>query len=148
RHATEDFEKFEFNTIVSGLMEMTNALYKYREALEGTPAWDEAITTLLKLMAPITPHIAEEMWSRRGLPYSIHQQAWPQWDPALAAEETITIVVQINGKVRDRFEAPAGIGEAEAKEKALATEGAQKYMAGKPPAKVLYVPGRLVNIVV
>ncbi len=148
KRVTEDFEKFEFNTIVSGLMEMTNALYKYRAATEGTPAWDEAITTLLKLMAPVTPHIAEELWAKRKRPYSIHQQAWPQWDPAIAAEEMITLVVQINGKVRDRFEAPAAITEAEAKERALATEGAKKYMNGQAPKKVLYVPGRLVNIVV
>ena len=148
KRVTEDFEKFEFNTIVSGLMEMTNALYKYRAATQGTPAWDEAINTMLLLMAPVTPHIAEELWTRRGQPYSIHQQAWPKWDPAIAAEELITIVVQINGKVRDRFEAPATITEAEAKEKALATEGAQKYMNGQAPKKVLYVPGKLVNIVV
>ncbi|MBM2848185.1 MAG: leucyl-tRNA synthetase [Anaerolineales bacterium] len=148
KRVTEDFEKFEFNTIVSGLMEMTNALYKYRAATQGTPAWDEAINTMLLLMAPVTPHIAEELWTRRGQPYSIHQQAWPKWDPAIAAEELITIVVQINGKVRDRFEAPATITEAEAKEKALATEGAQKHMNGQAPKRVLYVPGKLVNIVV
>ena len=148
KRVTEDFEKFEFNTIVSGLMEMTNALYQYRAATQGTPAWDEAINTLLLLMAPVTPHIAEELWTRRGQPYSIHQQAWPKWDPAIAAEELITIVVQINGKVRDRFEAPATITEAEAKEKALATEGAQKHMNGQAPKRVLYVPGKLVNIVV
>lgn len=148
KRVTHDFEKFEFNTIVSALMEMTNALYKYRAATEGSPAWEEAVKTLLLLMAPVTPHIAEELWAKQKRPYSIHQQMWPQWDPAIAAEEKITIVVQINGKVRDRFEAPAGITEAEATEKALATEGAKKYMNGQAPRKVLYVPGRLVNIVV
>ena len=144
----DDLEKFEFNTIVAALMEMTNALYKYRATVSGTPAWDEAINAMLLLMAPVTPHIAEELWQRRGQPYSIHQQAWPQWDPALAAEEMITIVVQINGKVRDRFEVPAGVTEEAAKAKALATEGARRFMDGKAPQKVLYVPGRLVNIVV
>src|SRR5574341_311720 len=144
KRVTEDFEKFEFNTIVSALMEMTNALYKYRRAIEGTPAWDEAIDAMLLLMAPVTPHIAEELWTRRGHPYSIHQQAWPQWDPAIAAEEMITIVVQVNGKVRDRFEAPAAVTEAEAKAKALATEGAKRHMDGKSPKSVVYVPGRLV----
>ena len=148
KRVSEDFEKFEFNTIISALMEFTNALYKYRETQAGTPAWDEAIKTLLLLMAPVTPHIAEELWTRRGQPYSIHQQAWPQWDPAIAAEEMVTIVVQVNGKVRDRFEAPATITEAEAKQKALATDGAKRNMDGKSPKKVLYVPGRLVNIVV
>ncbi|HLE27792.1 MAG TPA: leucine--tRNA ligase [Anaerolineales bacterium] len=144
----EDFEQFEFNTIVSALMEMTNALYKYREMTRDTPAWDEAVKTMLLLMAPVTPHIAEELWAQRGQPYSIHQQVWPAWDPAIAAEEMLTIVVQVNGKVRDRFDAPAAITEAEAKQKALATEGARRNMDGKEPKKVLYVPGRLVNIVV
>ncbi|MGH2592578.1 MAG: leucine--tRNA ligase [Anaerolineae bacterium] len=148
KRVTDDFEAFEFNTIVSGLMEMTNALYKHRATTEGAPAWDEAITTLLKLIAPITPHLAEELWARRGLPHSIHQQPWPEYDAAAAAEETITLVVQVNGKVRDRIEVPPDIGEEEAKQKALATEGAKRHMDGQSPKKVLYVPGRLVNIVV
>jgi leucyl-tRNA synthetase len=144
----DDFENFEFNTIVSALMEMTNALYKYRATTEGTPAWDEAIKTLLLLCAPVTPHLAEELWARRGLPYSIHQQAWPEYDATAAAEATITLVVQVNGKVRDRIQVRPDIGEEEAKQTALATEGAQRYMDGKSPKKVLYVPRRLVNIVV
>ncbi|HJW82762.1 MAG TPA: leucine--tRNA ligase [Anaerolineae bacterium] len=148
KQVTDDFEAFEFNTIVSTLMKLTNALVDFREKLEGTPAWDEALTTLLKLLAPVTPHIAEELWTRRGLPYSIHRQAWPEHDAAAAAEEIITLVVQVNGKVRDRIEAPADIGEEEAKQKALATDGARRSMDGRPAKKVLYVPGRLVNIVV
>jgi leucyl-tRNA synthetase len=148
QRVTDDFERFEFNTIVSGLMEFTNALYKYRETTENTPAWAEAIRTLLLLMAPITPHIAEELWQRRGMPYSIHQQLWPEHNPALAAEEMIMLVVQVNGKVRDRVQVPADITEERAKEIALATEGARKYMDGKPPRQVVYVPGRLVSIVV
>ena len=148
KQVTDDFEAFEFNTIVSTLMKMTNALYDVREKLEGTPAWDEAITTLLKLLAPVTPHIAEELWTRRRLPYSIHQQAWPESDAAAAAEEMITLVVQVNGKVRDRIEVTATIAEDEAKTKALATDGAQRTLDGRAPKKVLYVPGRLVNIVV
>jgi leucyl-tRNA synthetase len=141
-------QTFSFNTMIAALMEYSNYLIKAREtSVVNTPAWEEAIDTLLLLMAPTFPHIGEEMWMRRGRPYSIHQQAWPTWDEALAAEETITIVVQVNGKVRDRFDAPSDIGEDEAKVRALATEGAQKHLAGKPPAKVIYVPGRLVNIV-
>jgi leucyl-tRNA synthetase len=148
KKVTDDFEHFEFNTIVSALMEMTNALYRHRASLAGTPAWDEAIRALLLLSAPVTPHLTEELWARRGLPYSIHQQAWPEYDAAAAAEETITLVVQINGKVRDRIQVAADIGEEEATARALATEGAQRHLDGKPPKKVLYVPGRLVNIVV
>ncbi len=148
KRVTDDFEDFEFNTIVSALMEMTNALVKYRATSEGTPAWEEAIKALLLLTAPVTPHLAEELWARRGLPYSIHQQPWPEYDAAAAAEETITLVVQVNGKVRDRIEVPPDIGEEEAKARALATDGAIRYLDGKTPKKVLYVPRRLVNIVV
>jgi leucyl-tRNA synthetase len=148
KKVTDDFEAFEFNTIISSLMSLTNRLHEYRDSLEGTPVWNEAIETLLKLMAPVTPHIAEELWAQRGLPYSIHQQAWPQYDAAAAAEDMITLVVQINGKVRDRLEVPADISEAEAKAKALSSEIVQKFLDGKEPSKMVYVAGKLVSIVV
>ena len=86
--------------------------------------------------------------ARRKRRFSCHQHAWPTWDDELAAEETLTIAVQVNGKVRDRFDAPADIGEEEAKAQALATPGARKFLADKQTLKVIYVPGRLVNIVV
>jgi leucyl-tRNA synthetase len=129
-------------------MEMTNALFRHREGTAGSEAWEEAISTLLLLMAPLTPHIAEELWSRRNRPYSIHQHAWPEYDAAVAAEELITIVVQINGKVRDRVQVPADIAEQDAIDAALRTEGARRYLSDQPLAKIKYVPGRLVNIVV
>jgi len=149
RKVTQDMERFSFNTMIAALMEYTNHMVRAKETpVAQTAAWQEATKTLLLLMAPSFPHISEELWERAGHDYSIHQQAWPTWDDELAAEETITIVVQVNGKVRDRFEAPADIGEEEAKEQALATPGAQKHLNGKQPLKVIYVPGRLVNIVV
>ncbi|MCC7359432.1 MAG: leucine--tRNA ligase [Anaerolineales bacterium] len=147
KKVSDDFEAFEFNTIVSTLMELTNTLHKHRPALAGAPAWEEAYTALLKLMAPITPHITEELWERRGGAYSIHQQSWPVYDAAAAAEAHITIVVQVNGKVRDRIQAAADISAEAAKAQALASEGAVKFMEGKTPRSVIYVPGRLVNIV-
>ncbi|MBC8248496.1 MAG: leucine--tRNA ligase, partial [Anaerolineales bacterium] len=82
-----------------------------------------------------------------GRPYSVHQQNWPTWSEELAAEEVITLIVQINGKVRDRLEVPVDIGEEEAKELALASDGAQRHLEGLEVKKVVYVPGRLVNIV-
>jgi leucyl-tRNA synthetase len=149
RKVTHDIERFSFNTMVAALMEYTNHMVKAKETpVAQTPAWGEAVETLLLLMAPSFPHISEELWARTGRTYSIHQQLWPAWDEELAAEETVTIVVQVNGKVRDRFDAPAEIGEEEAKEKALVTPGAQKHLDGKQPLKVIYIPGRLVNIVV
>jgi len=148
KKVTNDFEAYEFNTIVSALMVLTNALYKYRETTEGAPEWGEAVNTLLKLTAPVTPHIAEELWARRGQKYSIHQQSWPEYDAAAAAEDVITLVVQVNGKVRDRLTLPANVTEAEARAAALASEAVKKHLDGKPPQKVIYVPGKLVNVVV
>jgi leucyl-tRNA synthetase len=148
KRVTDDFEAFEFNTIVSALMMLTNELYKYRESLEGAPAWHEAVTTLLKMMAPITPHIAEELWEQRGLPYSIHQQPWPEYDISAAAEELITIVLQVNGKVRDKLEVPVDTDRAEIERLALESDRIKSFLDGKPIRKVIIVPGKLVNIVV
>ncbi len=149
RQVTHDFETFEFNTIVSGLMELMNDMYRAREAgAAGTPAWDEAVEIYLKMMAPVTPHIAEELWAWFGRPYSIHHQPWPEVDEAAALEEMVTLVVQVNGKLRDRISVPAGISEDEARSKALSSESVQKFLNGKSPRNVIVVPGRLVNIVV
>ena len=102
----------------------------------------------LRMMAPITPHIAEELWAQLGKPYSIHQQDWPQVDEDATIEEMFTLVIQVNGKVRDKVRVSVGIGEEKAKEIALASEHVQKYLGGKQHRKVICVPGRLVNIVV
>jgi leucyl-tRNA synthetase len=110
--------------------------------------FEQAVNTLLLLMAPTTPHIAEELWARRGNDYSVHNQDWPEFDPDLAAEEQITLIVQVNGKVRDRMEVPADISEEEAKQLALDSEVARRFIQDKDLRDVIYVPGRLVNIVV
>ena len=99
-------------------------------------------------MAPGFPHIAEEMWERSGQPYSVHQQNWPTWDEELAKEDVIEIAVQVNGKVRDKIEVPLDIDAEAAKAQAQAVEGVQRHVEGKNVVKVIYVPGRLVNIVV
>jgi len=149
KQVSHDIENFEFNTVISALMELTNELSASRDAgLAGTPAFKKAVETLLLLMAPPTPHIAEELWARLGKPYSIHNQPWPDYDPELAKEEQITLIVQVNGKVRDRIMVDAGISEEDARIAALASETAQRFMDGKEPREVIVVPGRLVNIVV
>jgi leucyl-tRNA synthetase len=147
---TRDFENFEFNTIVSSLMELLNFMVDAKEkGVVGTPAWDEALDIYLRMMAPVTPHIAEELWVKiLNKPYSIHNQSWPVVDEAATVEDEITLVVQVNGKLRDRITVPLGITENEAKAKALASEGAQRFMDGKAARKVIYIPGRLINIVV
>ncbi len=149
KRVTDDMEAFAFNTIIAGLMEFTNVLIKAKETpVYGTEPWEEAVETLLLLLAPCCPHIAEELWARTGRPYSVHQQLWPQFDADLAAEEMITLVVQINGKLRARLEAPADITEEAAREAALSDGNIQRHIAGREVRKVIYVPGRLVNVVV
>jgi leucyl-tRNA synthetase len=148
RKVTEDLKGFAFNTAIAALMELRNTLQNKKAALYGSAAWDEAIESLLLLLCPIAPHITEELWSCLGKPYSIHQQAWPAWDKEVAAEETFMLIVQINGKLRDRIPVPVDIDEAGARALALASEKAQRYIGDKEPRKVIYVPGRLVNIVV
>ncbi len=149
RRVTRDFEQFEFNTIVSSLMELLNEMYKMREAgAAGSDEWKEAQEIYLKMMAPVTPHIAEELWFQFGKPYSIHQQSWPQVDEAAAKEDSIELPVQINGKVRDRIIVPAEATEEEVRAAALASEIVQKYLEGKEPRKVIVVKGKLVSLVV
>ena len=99
------------------------------------------------MLAPFAPHLAEELWERVGEAYSVHQQSFPTWDNALATEETITLVVQVDGRVRDRLPVPVGIAEDEAVELALSQDNVKRHLEGKAVAKVVYVPGRLVNVV-
>jgi leucyl-tRNA synthetase len=149
RRVTHDFETFEFNTIVSSLMELMNEMYKARErGVAGDPAWTEAIDIYLRMLAPVAPHVSEELWSLLGKPYSIHTQPWPVVDQAAAAEEMITLVVQVNGKLRDRIAVPVDIAESDARAMALSSGAVQKILEGKSPRKVIVVPGKLVNIVV
>jgi leucyl-tRNA synthetase len=148
RRVTHDFETFEFNTIVSSLMELFNEMARARDlGAAGSREWKEAVDIYLRMMAPIAPHIAEELWAILGKPYSIHTQPWPQVDEDAAAEEMVTLVVQVNGKLRDRITVPVDIGEEAAKQAALASAAVVKYLEGKPPKKVILVPGKLVNIV-
>ncbi len=149
RKVTGDLERLRFNTMVAALMELSNYLAKTREAGHVTgSAWNEAIDSLLLLLAPTAPHIAEELWQRTGHDYSIHNQSWPNWDEELAKEDEITLVVQVNGKLRDRINVPASIIEAEAQQVALESQRVQSYLEGKEILKKIYVPGKLVNIVV
>ncbi|MBX3047753.1 MAG: leucine--tRNA ligase [Anaerolineales bacterium] len=145
---SRDMENFEFNTIVSALMELTNTMQEaYDAGATGSPEWAEAQNILLRLMAPVTPHIAEELWAKLGKPYSVHLQAWPQADPQAAKEDEVTLIVQVNGKLRDRITIPAGTSDEDAKAQALASEAVIKALEGKPPRQVIVVQGKLVNIV-
>jgi leucyl-tRNA synthetase len=149
KRVTEDLERFRFNTMIAALMEFTNYLGKVEEEkLVPSAAWQEAIDALLLLLAPTAPHLAEELWTRTGHPYSIHNQAFPSWDEALVAEEEFTLVIQVNGKLRDRVNVPVSITEEQARELALSRERIKHYLEGGEVARIIYVPRRLVNIVV
>ncbi|MHB0857483.1 MAG: leucine--tRNA ligase [Anaerolineae bacterium] len=145
---TEDVAVFKFNTALAALMQFNNYLVKAKETdIYGSTAWSEAIRSMILMIAPLMPHVAEELWERIGGAYSVHTQAWPVANEELAADEVITLVVQINGKVRARLDVPADIADEEAKSLALAHHNIHQHLENKQVMKVVYVEGRLVNIV-
>ncbi|HEU5367964.1 MAG TPA: class I tRNA ligase family protein, partial [Ktedonobacterales bacterium] len=148
KRITAHYEELHFNTALAGLMELTNALMKARETeAVRTAEYRQAIEALLLLLAPLAPHITEELWHSFGYTESIHTQPWPSYDEALTRDEIVTVVVQINGKLRDKLEVAADASEDEVRALALASERVQKLLAGKAPRKVIYVPGKLINLV-
>lgn len=151
---TASFEDFSFNTAIAALMTLKNDLRALlRDGQLGGEVWASTMRDMLLMMAPITPHITEELWARLGLPYSIHQQAWPAYDAALAAEDEVTLVVMKNGKPIDRVQVAAGVSEDEARAAALASAGAVRALNGGQPKRVIFIAGHgtlepKVNIVV
>ena len=172
---TEDVSiRFNFNTAVSSIMELVNAVYQFvqwdagsekceQEGIGGananenltsnlspltSPVLRESLVNLALLLAPFTPHLAEELWSMLGETGSVHQQRWPEHDPAALAVDEIEIVVQVNGRVRDHLNVPAGIGQAEMEQAVLAQQRVQDLLRGKELVRAICVPGKLVNLVV
>ncbi|MBT8202592.1 MAG: leucine--tRNA ligase [Acidimicrobiia bacterium] len=144
-----DMAAFKWNTAVAALMGLRNELQSIaRDGSVDPDAWTEAVESLLLLLAPIAPFITEELWRARGNDGSVHVQSWPEADADLARELSVTMVVQVNGKVRDRVEVPADIAEDEAIDRAMASERVQTYLEGGEPKKVIARPPKLVNIVV
>ena len=149
RKCHNDLDKFKFNTAIASLMELTNYLNKvWADAKVDADTWKNCTKNLLLLLAPIAPHMTEELWEMNGYEYSIHQQEFPSWDDDLASEDNITLILQVNGKVRDKIEVSIEIEEPEAQALALASPKVQSHIEGKSIAKTVYVPGRLVNVVV
>ncbi|MGH8972186.1 MAG: leucine--tRNA ligase [Acidimicrobiia bacterium] len=148
--ATDDFERWAYNTAVAACMEYTNELYHYVQGADGPrrATRDDAVDALLLVLAPMAPHIAAELWERRhGEGAHIHDQPWPGFDPDLAQAETVTMVVQVNGKVRDRIEVVAAVTEAEMTELALASARVQEHLGGREPRRIICVPPNLINLV-
>jgi leucyl-tRNA synthetase len=142
-----DIEGFRFNTAISALMEFTNALYDAQSQPVSDEVFREAQDGLLLLLAPIAPFLSEEVWSRLGRPYSIHQQKWPEFDPGQAEDEMVTVVVEVNGRVRDRLQVAAGTPQAQVLQAALSRESVAKWLGGKAPRQTVFVPDRLINLV-
>jgi leucyl-tRNA synthetase len=144
-----DMLAFKWNTAVAALMTLRNTMLDERTKREVTAeAWDEAVSTLLLLLAPTAPHVTEELWHLRGNTESIHLQSWPEADPEVAADETVTLVVQVNGKVRDRLEVAPDISEDDATAAAMAAERVQPYLEQGDVKRVIARPPGLVNIVI
>ncbi len=149
KEVTVDLERFRFNTMLSRLMEFSNYLSSIKtDGAVSSLLWKEALGYFLRLLAPAAPHLAEELWNTTGHPYSVHNQSWPEYVEDLAKEEEITLVIQVNGKLRDKVLVSAAIGEAEAKELALGRERVRAYVGGKTLTRIVYAPKKVVNIVV
>jgi leucyl-tRNA synthetase len=138
---TEDLEAMRFNTAISKLMVFA------RDVSRDEPLPRRAVETLVLLLAPMAPHLAEELWQRLGARESLLRAPWPTADPALLADAVVRLVVQVNGKRRDEIEVAADASEAVVRETALASEKVRQHLGGRPPRKVIVVPGRLVNVV-
>jgi leucyl-tRNA synthetase len=151
KRVTEQHAGLQFNTALAALMELVNGLNRAREEtpeVVATVAFAEAVETLTVLLAPLAPHISEELWHELGHTTSVHREPWPTYDEALTRDELVTVVVQVNGKVRDRLEVPAESTEEAVRALALASSRVQALLDGQPIKKVVYVPDRLVNLVV
>jgi leucyl-tRNA synthetase len=157
---TKDVERWSYNTAVAHCMELLNLVQRYgrdasaetdgktAEAAPHAEVWNEALDALLKLLAVMSPHVTAELWELRhpGEP-SVHLQPWPPFDPELIRQDTVTMVVQVNGKVRDRIEVDAGISEGDAEAAALASAKVAEALGAATPKRVVVRPPRLVNIV-
>jgi leucyl-tRNA synthetase len=148
RKVTTDFHNLSFNTAISALMEYTNDLYKLKVDGFSDKIWSEALGTLVRLVGPFAPHMASELWQQLGHESLLEEAGWPTWDDALIVEETMTIIVQVNGKVRAKLDLPTDTDGEAIKQQALAHDNVTKFIGDKKPAKVIYIPGRLVNIVI
>jgi leucyl-tRNA synthetase len=146
---TDDIQNNAYNTAIAAAMGAVNSLYKLKaDGLAKNSTWQEALENLVVCVAPFAPHIADELWQQLGHSESVHIDTWPQWDDSLLVTENVTIVVQINGKLRAELSLPANADEATVLEAVRANEKVTSYITGHDIKKTIYVPGKLVNLVV
>ena len=150
KKVTRDIEDEKFNTAVASMMEMVNGLYKIKEShgIDTSDEWRFVLESLIQILAPFAPHITEELWREMGHDDTVHVGHWPKWDEKYLKSDTMTIIVQVNGKLRAKLELPSDMDKQGVEAAALADENVQKFTNNKPPKKMVYVPGKLVNIVV
>jgi leucyl-tRNA synthetase len=145
---TDDLEKFRFNTAVAWIRKLSNAIAELSADGAGeTWVYGQALVALVKLIAPMVPHVAESLWAELALPGMLCEQPWPVADPALVVDETVTIAVQVSGKLRGTLDLPRDLDQASAEAAALALPAVVKALAGRPVRKVVVVPNRIINVV-
>jgi leucyl-tRNA synthetase len=142
----EQLDRMKFNTAIASLMELTNWARHENPRLSADD-WKRVCRTLILLLAPFAPHVAEDLWARVGGPYSVHKQPWPTYDATALVQDEVTLVIQIDGMVRDRMPVRAGTDREQAVERALAREDVRRNLAGGRPTRVIFVPDRLINFV-
>lgn len=152
KKVTQDLDRFQINTAIAAIMELLNTLYLMREKLDTKDDADRrvfssALATVLVLLSPVAPHIASELWERLGHHERVDQQPWPAWDESALAGDTLTIALQVNGRLRGTLQAPADADRAELERLALADAGVRRHLGEREPRKVIVVPGKLVNVV-
>ncbi len=148
RKVTEDIDgRFHFNTAIAAVMELVNGIYAFEGKAAHPAVLREALETVVRLLAPFVPHMAEELWSCLGHEGGIESAGWPDWDEAALVEDEKTIVVQVNGKVRGKITVPADASEDAVKQAALAEPNVARFLSGQRVTKVVVVPGRLVSVV-
>ena len=150
KKVTRDIEDEKFNTAVASMMEMVNGLYKIKEShgIDMSDEWRFVLESLIQILAPFAPHITEESWHEMGHDDTVHVGHWPKWDEKYLKSDTMTIIVQVNGKLRAKLELSSDMDKHGVEEAALADDNVQKFTNNKPPKKMVYIPGKLVNIVV
>lgn len=149
KKVTEDAGgRFSFNTAISSIMELVNALYKYKQGEVNVPLMNDAIEKLILILNPFVPHITEELWNDLGHEDRVYQQNWPEFDPAALELETVEIIVQVNGKLKDKMAFGKNAEKSAIEETALASERVQDAIAGKSVVKTIVVPNKLINFVV
>jgi leucyl-tRNA synthetase len=149
KEVTDDLEGFRFNTAIAELMTLLNVMVKAKASgVVSQTQWAASVEAYLLLMAPLTPHVAEELWERSGHSGSVHLQPWPNFDPAALVEDTVQLAVQVNGKVRGQVRVAADADQATILAAARADENVARHMAGQTVVREIVVPGRLVSFVV